>query len=238
MRYVFLVLEDHPYGRELLDRARREKLPPAAVIVEASDVAAREAAKFTERLAGQTPAPRFVRSAAGIPVHTVANHNDRLCLELIRELSPDWVVLGGTRIIRGDLLKHKILNVHPGLLPWMKGSSPEAWSILEDIPLGVTCHRVDAGIDTGPILLRLQLDYEPGDTYEALVWKNSKLASEALVRGLNLLRAGEAEFVAQTPGVGVCRSAVSEAELSVVSKKLSAGEYRPEALLKLELSLP
>ena len=45
-----------------------------------------------------------------------------------------------------------ILNLHTGYLPWNKGAYPNVWPILDGSPAGVTLHRVDAGIDTGPIL--------------------------------------------------------------------------------------
>lgn len=49
------------------------------------------------------------------------------------------------------------LNLHTSLLPYNRGAHPILWSILERTPLGVTIHQVDAGLDTGPILLQKQL---------------------------------------------------------------------------------
>ena len=47
-----------------------------------------------------------------------------------------------------------VLNSHLALLPEIRGMSSPEWSLLRGIPLGITIHFMDSGIDTGPILLR------------------------------------------------------------------------------------
>ena len=67
------------------------------------------------------------------------------------------VVLGGTRIIRGEILdhpEHGVINAHPGILPTCRGSASPAWSVYHELPIGSTCHFCDRGIDTGNILVR------------------------------------------------------------------------------------
>ena len=44
--------------------------------------------------------------------------------------------------------------MHLGLLPEIRGMNSPEWSLLKRIPVGITIHYVDAGIDTGPILQR------------------------------------------------------------------------------------
>lgn len=61
-------------------------------------------------------------------------------------------VLGETRV--------PILNLHPSLLPWNRGTHANLWSWLEDTPKGVTIHRIDSGVDSGPILLQQRLEME------------------------------------------------------------------------------
>jgi methionyl-tRNA formyltransferase len=50
-----------------------------------------------------------------------------------------------------------ILNSHLALLPEIRGMSSPEWSLLCGVPLGITIHLMDSGIDTGPILLRREL---------------------------------------------------------------------------------
>lgn len=56
-----------------------------------------------------------------------------------------------------DLLEDRAINLHISLLPWNRGADPNVWSFLEDTPKGVTIHLIDAGIDTGDILLQREV---------------------------------------------------------------------------------
>ena len=79
---------------------------------------------------------------------------------------PDLLVLAGIGIVSRDILQIPRLgtvNVHLGLLPWVRGNDVIAHAILRGIPVGLTCHLVDPGIDTGPILVRRLLDDARGD---------------------------------------------------------------------------
>ena len=73
---------------------------------------------------------------------------------------PDVLVLAGTGIVPAALLaipSTVTLNAHPGLLPWVRGVCPLEHALLRGVPLGVTVHAVDRGVDTGPIIRRVLL---------------------------------------------------------------------------------
>jgi folate-dependent phosphoribosylglycinamide formyltransferase PurN len=77
----------------------------------------------------------------------------------VRQWSPDLIVFTGGNILRKPLLdvpSRGVLNVHLGLLPEIRGMSSPEWSLLKSVPVGVTIHYLDAGIDTGPILRRYE----------------------------------------------------------------------------------
>lgn len=72
-----------------------------------------------------------------------------------------------------DFFSGRLINLHIALLPWNRGSDPNLWSFLEDTPKGVTIHRIDAGVDTGDILLQEELRFDEAvdtlrTTYAAL----------------------------------------------------------------------
>ena len=46
------------------------------------------------------------------------------------------------------------------MLPWNRGTDPNLWSFLEKTPKGVTIHRIDAGLDTGDILLQKEVNFD------------------------------------------------------------------------------
>jgi methionyl-tRNA formyltransferase len=58
-----------------------------------------------------------------------------------------------------SLFPDRILNLHISLLPWNRGADPNLWSFLEDTVKGVTIHYVDAGLDTGDILVNKELSF-------------------------------------------------------------------------------
>ncbi|MDP9483466.1 MAG: methionyl-tRNA formyltransferase, partial [Chloroflexota bacterium] len=105
-----------------------------------------------------TPTPVAVQArAVGIPVLQPASLRTPEAVEAIRELRPGLGVLADYgRIVPQailDLPAAGILNVHPSLLPRWRGASPIPATILAgDTDTGVTVIRMDAGLDTGPIV--------------------------------------------------------------------------------------
>ena len=53
------------------------------------------------------------------------------------------------------------INLHISYLPFNRGYHPNFWSFMENTPSGVTIHRIDEGIDTGPVMAQRQVDIDP-----------------------------------------------------------------------------
>ena len=53
-----------------------------------------------------------------------------------------------------------VINLHPSYLPFNKGAHPNFWSFADNTPSGVTIHKIDEGIDTGPIILQKLIDFD------------------------------------------------------------------------------
>jgi methionyl-tRNA formyltransferase len=78
------------------------------------------------------------------------------------------------------------INFHYGLLPACRGPQPILWHLLNnDKEAGVTVHKVDEGIDTGPVVMQEKVPIEDNDTYGTL---QSKLAYLAAKQAANLLK--------------------------------------------------
>jgi folate-dependent phosphoribosylglycinamide formyltransferase PurN len=100
---------------------------------------------------------REVAAVYGFPVVICNDQNSPKAVAHLEKWSPDLLVFTGGNILRKDLLavpRLGVLNLHLGLLPEVRGMSTPEWSLLQGIPVGVTIHYIDAGIDTGPILQR------------------------------------------------------------------------------------
>jgi phosphoribosylglycinamide formyltransferase-1 len=87
--------------------------------------------------------------------------------------APDLVVLAGfMRIVGAPILArfpHRIVNVHPALLPSFPGTDGPAQAIAKGVRIaGCTVHLVDAGVDTGPILAQAAVPVLPNDDAHTL----------------------------------------------------------------------
>ncbi|MDR2092024.1 MAG: methionyl-tRNA formyltransferase [Azoarcus sp.] len=84
------------------------------------------------------------------------------------------------------------LNIHASLLPRWRGAAPIQRAIeAGDRETGITIMQMDAGLDTGPILLRRPIAIDSGDTAASLHDKLARLGAEAIVEALARLAAGD-----------------------------------------------
>lgn len=87
----------------------------------------------------------------------VSSHNSNETLKLIKKNKIKLLVnLGTTQKLNKKLLnvlKYGILNVHPGLLPYYRGSQCVEWAIINDDPIYLTCHYMSENYDDGRIIL-------------------------------------------------------------------------------------
>ncbi|MDD4320063.1 MAG: phosphoribosylglycinamide formyltransferase [Acidaminococcaceae bacterium] len=91
----------------------------------------------------------------------------------LREASVELVVLAGfMRILSSDFVakwKHKIINIHPALLPSFTGLDAQGQALEYGVKVaGCTVHFVDEGMDTGPIILQKVVPVLDGDTHDML----------------------------------------------------------------------
>ena len=116
--------------------------------------------------------------AAGIPtfVQRVEDHAFRAQWDqaLAREIAvhdPALVVSAGFMKVLGPevLARHRVINTHPALLPSFPGAHGVRDALAHGVKVtGCTCHWVDAGVDTGPIIDQRAVRIEPGDTEDTL----------------------------------------------------------------------
>jgi len=151
--------------------------------------------------------PRLERLArdAAVPVHQVPSHNQPECLELLRALSPDLILLLGTRIIRKPVLEIPrigVLNPHYGPLPEVRGMNATEWAVWLGKPTGVTIHFVAPGIDQGDILHFEPFPIDPGDSPAMLRAKCQTVAVRGFLKVLADLDSGVAIRRPQRPEDG------------------------------------
>lgn len=116
-------------------------------------------------------------------------------VEYLRALRPDaMVVVGYGQIIPQsviDLAPLGILNVHASLLPKYRGAGPIQWAIAKgETRTGVTTMRIDAGLDTGDMLLRRETGIGPEENAIQLGQRLAAIGADLLVETLDGLIAG------------------------------------------------
>tara|TARA_B100000900_G_scaffold398226_1_gene399375 strand:- start:4873 stop:5619 length:747 start_codon:yes stop_codon:yes gene_type:complete len=235
--FAFLLLKEHPYGREMLKQLISEGFIPKIIITENSPVADEEREKFLKRIEGNPIAETiesqlYKLSKRGINVDyvEVPIHNSEKVMPHIRTLDLDIIVFGGTRIIRGEILdypKDGVVNSHPGLLPDCRGSASPAWSVYHDIPIGSSTHFCDNGVDTGHLLLRREIPVKRGMKYEDLCYETLVLAGILMKEALIAYEEGRWDEMRRPQGDSphpTFRNA-SEEILDVVYRKLDQETY-------------
>ena len=127
---------------------------------------------------------RSVREVArgyGFPVVTCSDQNSQRAVAQLKQWSPDLAIFTGGDILRDEVLKVPrlgILNAHLALLPEIRGMSSPEWSLLCGVPLGITIHFMDSGVDTGAILLRRE--FAVADGCDSLADLRNKMIAEGI----------------------------------------------------------
>lgn len=133
-----------------------------------------------------------VAEAEGVPVLQPERPSDPSFVARLRELAPDvGVVVAYGHILTPELLgvpRRGMVNVHPSLLPALRGAAPVEWAILNGLDeTGVTIMQMEAGLDSGPILLQIAHAIDPDVTGGELSDHLSEMGAQALVEALALL---------------------------------------------------
>ena len=147
---------------------------------------------------GKKPAPSPVKIAAeeaGIPVFQPERIR-KTGIEDLRNLKPDLCITAAF----GQILSQEILdippmgniNVHASLLPKHRGAAPIAYAIMNgDRQAGVTTMFMDAGIDTGDMLLQESTYIGESETCGELTERLSRIGADLLIRTVRQLETGE-----------------------------------------------
>jgi methionyl-tRNA formyltransferase len=146
---------------------------------------------------GRRVAPPPVAAAAielGLDLHQTESVNLEESRRAIAVAAPDiGVVCAFGQLIREPLLSEvEMLNVHPSLLPRWRGAAPIERTIMAgDERSGVSIAVVTAGLDSGPIILREEVEIEYADDYGSLSERLATRAGPLAIRALDL-RAADA----------------------------------------------
>jgi methionyl-tRNA formyltransferase len=124
----------------------------------------------------------------GLPLDQPASINDEAARDRIDAVAPETICVCafGALITEPLLSAHRLLNVHPSLLPRWRGAAPVERAIIAgDDRTGVSIIVLTAGLDSGPVCLQQAEPIKPDDTYRTLAARLQALGGDLLVRALD-----------------------------------------------------
>ena len=141
------------------------------------------------------PPVKEIALAAHLPVQQPEKIRAPEAEHLLRRLSPDVIVIiAYGQIVPARLLsipRHGWINLHASLLPKYRGAAPINWAIANgETRTGLTTMRIDAGMDTGDILLQHPMEIGPTESAPELAARMSEAGAPLLEETLRGLVAG------------------------------------------------
>jgi methionyl-tRNA formyltransferase len=155
----------------------------------------------------QESAVKHRAAELGLPVHQPASFKTPDVEELLRTLALDALVVVAYGLIVPSaalaIPRLGCFNIHASLLPRWRGAAPIQRALLAgDTVTGVTIMRMEAGLDTGPMLMVRQHPMRPRETAETLHDRLALIGGEAIVEALAAVADGSSREVPQpTQGV-------------------------------------
>jgi methionyl-tRNA formyltransferase len=154
---------------------------------------------------GMAPAKSAVKRVAerlGTLLHQPERLKDPVTHVPLREAAADILVVAAYGLILPqavlDLPARGAVNIHASLLPRWRGAAPIQRALLAgDAETGITIMQMDAGLDTGPMLLREALPIAPDETGDTLHDKLAALGAALIVRALDGIEHGTLAAVPQ-----------------------------------------
>lgn len=152
-----------------------------------------------------------------IPVYQPRNFREEADLAALETLQADLMVV----VAYGLILPQRVLdaprigciNIHASLLPRWRGAAPIQRAVLAgDERTGITIMQMEAGLDTGPMLLKREVEIGPDETGGALHDRLSELGAEALMAALPGIMDGTLQAEPQQDALANYASKLEKAE--------------------------
>lgn len=140
--------------------------------------------------------------AAGLHVYQPETIKSESAQDFLKKIAPDAIVI----IAYGQIIPARLLtiprlgwiNLHASLLPRYRGAAPIQWAIANgEKTTGLTTMQIDAGLDSGPMLLQREVEIGPQEIAPELAARMSEIGAALLVESLLRFNRGEISPVPQ-----------------------------------------
>lgn len=168
-----------------------------------------------------TPTPvKALAVQNGIPVYTPKTLRDEAFMEVLRNLSPDIIVV----VAYGKILPPEVLfypqygsvNVHVSLLPKYRGAAPMQRAVMNgEAETGVTIMYMDEGLDTGDIILQEKFPIGKKDNFETVHDKSAVLGASLMLQALTAIENGTASRKKQDETLATYAKKIEKSEAKI-----------------------
>jgi len=188
---VFAYNFPHKKTQEVLFKLKIQKIPANCVIA-----APRRKLKKSNKPPLLRVKPRYTNLDHPKKICKVLNfpyyisaHNSKKTINILKKRRISLGVIAGARIISESVIRattRGILNLHPGLIPQVRGMDALKWAILENKPLGVTAHLIDKRVDAGRVVLKKKIAVYEDDTFVDLALRLDEESINILPSAIDL----------------------------------------------------
>jgi methionyl-tRNA formyltransferase len=138
-----------------------------------------------------------IAASYGLPAQQVIDLNDPQFVQTVKHRQIDVLVsVAAPQIIKGPLIdapRLACINIHNGKLPMYRGMLPNFWQMYDGLTsVGTTVHRINAGIDDGPILAQDETQLLPYETLDSVIRRTKRSGAKLVLDVLRQLRDGTA----------------------------------------------
>lgn len=107
----------------------------------------------------------------------------------LTQRKPDFTLIAGAGLLPDALVEqHKIINSHPGWLPYVRGLDSLKWAIHKKLPIGVTTHFIDATADAGKLIEQRLVPIYPEDKFEDVANRQYELEIDMLIHSITQIK--------------------------------------------------
>jgi len=178
-----------------------------------------------------SPPVKKIALAAGIPVHQPEKIRTPEAETILRTIAPEAIAI----IAYGQIIPARLLdiprlgwiNLHASLLPKYRGAAPIQWAIANgEAKTGVTTMRIDAGMDTGEIVLQEELEIGARETTPELAARLAAAGAPLMARTLHGLADGSLQTRAQDNSLATTAPILQKEDGRIAWKHTAAEIFR------------
>ncbi len=150
-----------------------------------------------------------------LEVYQPKNINTRESIDLIRDISPDFIiVVAYGQILKKDLLeipKYGCFNVHASILPKYRGAAPINWAIIEgQKQTGVSIMKMEEGLDSGDTIVIGEIKIQEDDDFISIHDKLAQMGGDLMIRAMDDIIQDKAVFTKQNHEISTYAPMISK----------------------------